>query len=74
MSVYVAYFWRSLKKRLPLRNSLDGHIFPPDILSDFFLFVEAELFWGGGVVDLVGLKLERNIHITEVVIHKIHLL
>lgn len=26
------------------------------------------------VVDLVGLKLERNIHVTKVVIHKINLL
>lgn len=64
----VVSFGRSFKKRLPLRNGPQS-LFPPKMLSNFIFFVEAELFFFLAVV-LVGLKLERNIHITKVVIHK----
>lgn len=48
---------------------------PPQMVSNFLLFVEAELlficlFIYFLVVDSVGLKLERNMHITKAVIHK----
>lgn len=45
----------------------------PQMLSNFLLFVEAQLFFSFLfflVVDLVGLKLERDMHITKAVIHK----
>lgn len=62
--MYAACFGRSVKKkRLPLRNGPESHMFLQISNFSSLLKLNFSFWWGWGVVvDLIGLKLERNSH------------
>lgn len=62
--LYGACSGKSSKKRLPLRNGLQIPHYPP---RDYTVCGSRTCFL---LVDSMGLPLDRNNHITEVVIHK----
>lgn len=61
-------FWDVFKEKIALKKKVHRVTFFLNI--KLFPFIEAKLFWGVGVggIELLGLKLQRNLHITKVVI------